>query len=198
MSRPADPVRRRPLYRRVPANYWPYMLLAGAFFAAGGVAGALLVDIVELGEAVGARRSVGGPVQEPTVGFLIVNNAIVLVLLVASGLTLGLGTVAILVFNGAIVGYVAVLAARVGGPFAPVVGLLPHGVIEVPAMLLASAVAFRFSHQVLRAATRRRAEVMTRAERREATAATAVSLALVPVAAYVEVNVTVAVLEAYL
>ncbi|MFB6142132.1 MAG: stage II sporulation protein M [Halorientalis sp.] len=187
------------LPRRLWRAYRPYLALSAALFALGGVLGGLLVQVVGLESIVGAAGFTGGggsgagAVPEPTFWLLVVNNTVALVVLVASGLTLGLVTAGALLFNGALVGAVAVVAAR-AGPLVPVVGILPHGVLEVPALLFASAVAFRFAHQVVGAARGTRETVMTAAERREATALTAVAFALIPVAALFETTVTTALL----
>lgn len=191
---------RTPAWRSVPrrlwAHYWRYVALSAVLFGTGAVVGGLAVDAVDLSLLFGSQ-DVRGTFPEPTVGLLVANNLVVMVLLLAGGLTLGLGTAAILVYNGFIVGYVVVLVARADGVVVPVVGILPHGVLEVPAILLASAVAFRFSHQVLGAARGRRADVMTRAELREAVLVAAVALALIPVAAYVEATVTTELVAGY-
>lgn len=200
MSQPASgraTAHSQSLSRRLWARYWRYVAFSAALFAVGVVAGGLLADVVSLGALFGSYGQFGETVPEPTVGLLLVNNTVVLLLLVASGLTLGLVTVAILVFNGFVVGYVGTLAAREGGLGVVVVGILPHGVVEIPAILFAAAVAFRFTHQVLAAALGRRSDVMTRRERREALAMVVLSLLLLPVAAYIEANVTAALLERY-
>jgi stage II sporulation protein M len=94
------------------------------------------------------------------------------------------------VYNGLVVGYVVAVVAAEVGPLTIAVGLLPHGVLEIPALLGAAAVAFRFSHQVLGAALGRRGSVMTRRELRDAVLVFAVALFLIPIAAFVEANVT--------
>lgn len=185
---------RRPLPRRLWADYWRYVLLSGALFTLGIVVGALVVDVVSLSALFGGR-TLGETFPKPTVELLVVNNTVVLLLLVASGLTLGLGTVAILVYNGVIVGFVATLVARRSGLEIIVVGLVPHGILEIPAFLFASAVAFRFSHQVLGAALGRREDVMTSRELREAAVVVGLALVLVPIAAYVEAEITTTLLE---
>ena len=188
-------------WRRLPgrlwADYWRYVGLAGVLFAVGIVAGALLVDVVDLALLFGGQ-DLGSAFPEPTVGLLVVNNTIVIVLLVVSSLSLGLVTVAILVYNGVIVGYVATLVAREGGLDVVVLGLAPHGILEIPAFLFASAVAFRFTHQVLGAALGRREDVMTSREFREAVVMVGLALALIPVAAYVEAEITTALLEGHM
>ncbi|MFD1586640.1 stage II sporulation protein M [Halorientalis brevis] len=179
---------------RLWADYWRYVALSGALFAVGIVVGALLVDLVSLSVLFGGRE-LEGAFPEPTVGLLVVNNAIVILLLVASSLTLGLVTAAVLLYNGVIVGYVATEVAREGGLAVVLVGLLPHGVLEIPAFLFASAVAFRFTHQVLGAALGRREDVMTQRELREAAVMVVVALVLIPIAAFVEAEITTALLD---
>lgn len=187
----------RTLPRRLWGRFWPYVAISALLFALGTVAGGLLAGAVDLAALFGSPEGLEGAFPEPTVSGLLVNNAVVLVLLVLSGLSLGLVTVAILVFNGFIVGYIGALAAGEGGLGVLAVGILPHGVFEIPAILFAAAVAFRFSHQVLAAALGRRSDVMTTRERREALALVVVSLLLLPIAAYIEVNVTATLLERY-
>lgn len=185
---------------RLWGRYWRYVAFSFGLFALGSVAGALVVDQISLGVLLGAGPGPGGlgeALPEPTVGLLVVNNAVVLLILVASGATLGLVTAGVLVFNGFIVGYVVVLVAREAGPVAPVIGILPHGILEIPAILFASAVAFRFSHQVINAARGRRDDVMTDQELRDAIVLVVVALLLIPIAAVIEARITTQLLEQY-
>jgi len=184
----------RTLPKRLWADYWRYVLLSAVLFGLGIVIGALIVDVVSLSALFGGR-TIGEAFPEPSIGLLVVNNTVVLLLLVASSLTLGLGTAVILVYNGVIVGFVATLVAREGGLEIVVIGLVPHGIVEIPAFFLASAVAFRFSHQVIGAAIGGREDVMTSRELREAIVVVALALVLIPIAAYIEAEVTTALLE---
>ncbi|MFB6179063.1 MAG: stage II sporulation protein M [Halorientalis sp.] len=179
----------RSLPSRLWAAYWQYVLLSGTLFALGIVVGALLVDVISLRVLFGGR-DLGSAFSKPTVGLLAANNSIVILLLVASSLSLGLLTIGILVYNGVIVGYVATLVARKSGFEIVLLGLVPHGVVEIPAFLCASAVAFRFSHQVIGAALGRREDVMTRRELRDAVAMVVLALVLIPIAAYIEAEIT--------
>lgn len=199
---PATPeAGRQGTLRRLYGSYGRYVALSLALFTLGIVGGVLVVDLVSLSTLLpgtGAFSGGGsGGLPQPTTGLLTVNNTIVILVLVASGATLGLLTVFVLVYNGAIVGYVSVVAARAGGVAVPFVGILPHGVLEIPAFLLASAVAFRFSHQVLAAALGQREDVMTRQEARDAALLVVVALVLIPIAAFVEAEITVRLIERF-
>lgn len=190
----------RSLPRSLWQGYWRYFLLSAVLFVAGGVLGGVLVQFVELSSILGVAgfgggAGGGGEFPEITTAFLVLNNTVALFVLVLSGATLGLLTVAILLFNGALVGAVVTVTAETSGLLVPVVGILPHGVLEIPALLFAASVAFRFSHQVVLAALGRREDVMTGAEAREAAVLTGLAFVLIPVAAYIEANVTTALLE---
>jgi stage II sporulation protein M len=177
--------------------YWRYVLLGAVLFGLGIALGVALVGVVDLATLLGGADSVGGALPELTFWGLVVNNGLVLVLLLATGLTLGLGTVAILVYNGVIVGYVLAVAVAASGPEVILFGIVPHGVVEIPAFLLAGAVAFRFAHQILAAARGQRTQVMTGAETTRAVALVALAAVCIPIAAYVEAEITTALLETY-
>ncbi len=188
--------------RSLPRNLWygyrRYVALSALLFVVGGVIGGIVVQFVELSailSTAGFGGEGGGEFPEITTAFLVLNNTVALLVLVLSGATLGLLTAAILLFNGALVGAVVVVTAETGGLLVPVVGILPHGVLEIPALLFAASVAFRFSHHVVLAATGRREDVMTDEEAKEAAVLTVLAFVLVPIAAFIEANITTALLE---
>ena len=67
---------------------------------------------------------------------LITNNTRVTLTAVALGMTFGLGTVVVLFYNGVILGAVALDYVRDGQGVFLLGWLLPHGVIEIPAILV--------------------------------------------------------------
>ena len=68
---------------------------------------------------------------------LMVNNIGVSIKAVALGLTYGLGTIVLLFYNGVILGLVAIDYVLAGQSLFLAGWLLPHGVIEIPAILIA-------------------------------------------------------------
>jgi len=68
---------------------------------------------------------------------LITNNARVSILALALGVTWGVGTLILLFYNGVILGAVIFDYVRAGQSVFLVGWLLPHGVIEIPAILIA-------------------------------------------------------------
>lgn len=70
-------------------------------------------------------------------GFLMVNNIKVSIFTLALGMTYGIGTMVTLFFNGVVLGVVAVDYILAGQTVFLLGWLMPHGVIEIPAILLA-------------------------------------------------------------
>ena len=68
---------------------------------------------------------------------LMQNNIRVSLLALALGITCGLGTIVLLFYNGVILGAVALDYVRAGETRFLMGWLLPHGVVEIPAMLMA-------------------------------------------------------------
>lgn len=69
--------------------------------------------------------------------YLMTNNTKVSILALAFGMTWGIGTVILLFYNGVILGAVALDYVRAGQTTFLLGWLLPHGVIEIPAILIA-------------------------------------------------------------
>jgi uncharacterized membrane protein SpoIIM required for sporulation len=70
-------------------------------------------------------------------GFLMVNNIKVSIFTLALGMTYGIGTLVVLFFNGVVLGLIAVDYILAGQTVFLLGWLMPHGVIEIPAILLA-------------------------------------------------------------
>ena len=69
--------------------------------------------------------------------YLMTHNTQVSIACMASGLTFGIGTIILLFFNGVILGAVVFDYASAGQSLFLAGWLLPHGVVEIPAILLA-------------------------------------------------------------
>ncbi|MBI5528217.1 MAG: stage II sporulation protein M [Deltaproteobacteria bacterium] len=69
--------------------------------------------------------------------FLVQNNVKVSILALGLGMTFGVGTAALLFFNGAMLGAVAMEYVRAGQAAFLAGWLLPHGVVELPAIVIA-------------------------------------------------------------
>lgn len=84
--------------------------------------------------------------------FIFLNNAVKAVLFVFMGAFLGLMPIYVLLLNGGMLGYVLQTAS---GPDMPgwelfVKGILPHGIVELPALIVACAYGIRFGFLLVR------------------------------------------------
>lgn len=82
---------------------------------------------------------------------IFINNTIAMFISVLFGIVLGIVPLLVLVLNGFIIGtIVRLLLVDNGLPFI-IAGLIPHGIIEIPLLLLSASIGMRIGHEVLRA-----------------------------------------------
>jgi uncharacterized membrane protein SpoIIM required for sporulation len=130
----------------------------------------------------------GGP--ETTLDFF-VNNALASAVLVGGGLLLGMPTVAGLVQNGLTVGTLVAQGLAVGISAEELALLLvPHGVFEVPAFLLAGAAGLYLPRELYRYLVEKRDRGVDREDLLVVARLCGLSAVLLLAAAYVEANVT--------
>ncbi|MFP4590377.1 MAG: stage II sporulation protein M [Halobacteriales archaeon] len=172
------------------AEHRRYVHLAVGLFALGCLLGVLLVDRVDLFGLIGLGDLGEAFPEDITTLVIFANNSVVLAITVLGILSFGILTVIVLVFNGVILGYVAVPAAREAGVAFVVVGVVPHAILELPAFFLGAAVAFRLLHRFVDRIRDHRARVLDPGEGRRVVLLLAAAWLAVAVAAAVEVHVT--------
>lgn len=171
-----------------------HLAAAVLVFALGVVAGVALSVIVD----VGALEQFVGESTFPevlTFRAILVNNLLAMAVILLGVLTFGLLTAAALFFNGVLLGLVVALAAGDLGLVTALALVAPHGVFELPALFVVGSVVFRTVHRAVRYLRRTDETLLTREELREAAALLGVAALLIVVAAWIEVNVTVAIAE---
>jgi len=177
--------RASPTLRATVGQFAPYLGLSTATFGLAAVVGYLVV-----GPAVAEDVTLasGGVVGGRSVLDYVVNNG-----LVAAGLIGGFGviTLGILAFNGVTLG-VAVYAGLAAGlsPLQVVALIAPHGVVEIPALLLAGAVGFFLARRTTAWALGRREEIVSAAEERRFYAAVLLVYLGIVAAALIETHLT--------
>ncbi|CAD5244031.1 stage II sporulation protein M [Thermococcus camini] len=126
---------------KVPKRTMGHLLLVFILSALGGYwAGAASPDTAL--EAVRRIIEQIGPISDSSFHNFVkifTNNSMVALLTFISGLFFGLGPWLIMAFNGFVVGLVVLAVHRMGGmPMGQILlGLVPHGVVEIPAIALA-------------------------------------------------------------
>lgn len=104
-------------------------------------------------------------------------------------------TVVILLFNGVIVGYVVLPAAEEAGIDFVIVAIVPHGILELPAFFVASAVAFRLVHRFVLRISDRRDRLLDPGELRRIGLLIVVAWVVLAIAAAVEAHLTLWLIE---
>jgi uncharacterized membrane protein SpoIIM required for sporulation len=183
----------------------PHFLLAVALFAAGALFGSLvsyhdratarallMPDMQTILPEEEGQQEAAPAASTPEVtafsSFLFTHNLSVSLAAFALGITLGLGTAWLMFYNGVILGVLAAVfvEARQGLAFAT--GVLPHGVLEIPAMLIAGAAGFVLAQGIVRARPWPRREELARAGK-EALLLASGCVPLLAVAAVLEAGV---------
>lgn len=131
-----------------------YIIFGFILFAAGIVVGgtdtAFSNYLEQQLESLGGLREQLKQSGNPTLAFIIfifLNNAIKSVLIIYMGSLFGIVPMFFLVFNGMIIGFLLQRVAAENGAdglLATFVGLFPHGIIEIPAIVIASAYGMKF------------------------------------------------------
>ncbi|WP_254532088.1 stage II sporulation protein M [Natrinema gelatinilyticum] len=127
--------------------------------------------------------------------FLLVNNSRAFVLSILGVLSLGLLTAWAMLFNGVIVGNIGAFVATDAGVGYILVGLLPHGIFELPALFVAAGVGFRLLYRVGQRIRGGRNAVFSKAYLYRTGILVVVAWLLLVVAAFVEAFVTPVLLE---
>ncbi|HEX9889474.1 MAG TPA: stage II sporulation protein M [Nitriliruptorales bacterium] len=110
----------------------------------------------------------GGSLRDPSAGLstaIFLNNVRVAMLAFALGITLGLGTVWVLVTNGVLIGGLAGTAVAVGGGQRFFSLVLPHGFLELLAIAIAAGAGLRMGWSVIEPGDRTRKQALALAGR---------------------------------
>jgi stage II sporulation protein M len=162
---------------------WPQLGIAAAVFTVGALAGYLVADPAMLS---GASEAPVAP-DTSAVGFFLNNTGVAVVLMGGFALL----TVPVLASNGATLGAIVKLTLVTEVPADAVAWrLLPHGVVEIPALVVAAAVGLLLPWRVLASVTGRRERIATPTDERHLLQTMAVVVAALLVAAVVEAHLT--------
>jgi len=136
---------------------WPYALLMAfiffVFLVVGYYSAASFPSMAEtLRESFSSRFSSIMTMSPLFIMFAIfLNNAFLSLLFLVLGLALGILPVLFIAFNGYVVGVIVYLIAQERGMIFILLGLLPHGILELPMVFLSAGIGLRLGYQVFSA-----------------------------------------------
>ncbi|MEW4372754.1 stage II sporulation protein M [Paenibacillus kandeliae] len=135
------------------------LILATVLFVLGMILGVIMVEPLgaylqsQLQQLRGISQQLqsGNHVELNYFLFIFFNNAIKSIFIIFLGIFFGVIPVIFLVMNGMVIGYLLHVSALQGANLAELIfkGLLPHGIIEIPAILIASAYGLKFGKLIL-------------------------------------------------
>lgn len=179
----------------------PYLIASLAIFTLGGLFGALAASRFpalsdHFGEAIGGFLKAFRALPKPQLAAAIfVNNSVKTLAALLLGLGFGVLPAIFLAANGAVLGLVAYLSIHRHGIWTLLLGILPHGLIELTAVFLGTAAGLLLGDCVLKKLTRK-SETNIKAELARALRLfTWVILPMLLVAALIEAFVTTALMR---
>ena len=148
-------------------HYKLWIIIASSLFVIGIGAGLILGNITasantesaitaggffaEMIESLGELLTAFGPFQVTTAVFIFLNNAATLLFSFIFSPILCLLPVLVLLVNSTLISFISVLVAQEESVGFLLAGLLPHGIFEIPALIIGEAAALSFGAMVIMA-----------------------------------------------
>jgi stage II sporulation protein M len=179
------------------ADRWlhPYVAVGALLLVVGALVGFAVGTFVPADVLTGAAGDSGFLPAEITFTYILGNNLVAVTVMLLGAVSVGTLTVFALLLNGFVVGFVVELALREASALEVVLLIAPHGVLEIPAILLVAAIGLRFGHRTYRYLRGREKRLLTSREIKEAGVLYLAAVVLIVVAAWIEANYTLAIAE---
>jgi stage II sporulation protein M len=134
----------------------PYLGASVALLALGAVLGILVIpyapDIAQnINQSVAGFVKLFHHLSKPQLALAIfLNNAVKTLVVIMGGALIGIVPVVFLLVNGAALGFVVYLSIQQRGVSQSLLALLPHGVLELPAVLLGTSIGLMLGGYVIK------------------------------------------------
>jgi stage II sporulation protein M len=147
-----------------------YIGLSVLLFAATGVAGYILAsaDSETASMMLEDLQMLKWIMDQPTILIMVIifaKNLLASAMAVLLGLGLGIVPILVVVSNGLLLGIVAYNVIQSEGLLYLLAGILPHGIIELPVVLISIAIGFRLGHVMALSLARENADLRGETER---------------------------------
>ncbi|MDQ2071969.1 stage II sporulation protein M [Haloarcula sp. H-GB4] len=128
---------------------------------------------------------------------LTINNLGALLVMALGAISLGSMTVLSLILNGLLIGVVVGIALKQVSPIVVAALIVPHGLIEIPALLIVAAVGLRFGWHTIQYIRGSVDTLVTEQDLQEAGWLLVTAAVLIVIAAYIEANLTLEIASQY-
>ena len=131
--------------------------------------------------------------------FFISNNVRVIFIALLGSVTFGTTSLTNLILNGTFMGVVLRNAIENGASITDILPLiLPHAILEIPAIIIAGAAGFKIPYEILRYLAGKKEQILTQEDIREYLTLALISIILIVIAAWIESNVTLKIAKSML
>jgi len=145
------------------------------------------------------RQFNSGGLEKTDMTHFMKNNLYLIILLISGAVTSGITTFINLFYNGLTFGFLVKEALEKGIPINEVILLtLPHGIFEIPAIIIAGAAGFKIPYEIIRYLAGRKETILTKEDIKEYLTLTLISIILIVIAAFVEAYITPRIAEYFL
>lgn len=174
------------------ANHRIQLIISTVSMTFGGVLGFLAAHQSYLSSILG-QETTGSTGDAISLEFipLLINNSTVAAIMILGFVTFGLSTIITLMINGFVLGVLASDFVSQGEILYYFLLTLPHGVFELPALIIAGAVGLDMANSMIQHLRGKKEVLLSSAEIKEIQHILMITLALLVIAAVVESQVTV-------
>jgi len=137
-------------------------------------------------------------VNDPFRFLLLSNLKVWFTMTILGALTLGSLTLVNLILNSINFGYLLKWAVFKGDLHSFLILVLPHGIFEIPAIIIAGAAGFKIPYEIIRYLMGKKEQPLTKDDIKEYLTLALISIILIVIAAWIEANVTLKIAEAML
>ena len=139
-------------------------------------------------------RDLSAPVFET----ILINNLILIILLFTGSFLMGTTTVINLVHNGHSIGMLLSIYSKISSLAYFLSLTAPHGIFEIPAIIIAGAAGFKIPYEIIRYLAGRKEQILTKEDIKEYLTLALISIILIVIAAFVEAYITPRIAEYFL
>ncbi len=136
----------------------PLLAITSIVFMFSIFAGYALGDKTSAQSFEGVLSNIPDPTESSSIEMfaaILYNNVFASFLFVLSGFLMGIPPLIFMAFNGFFIGYISWNAAQAQGIFFVLATILPHGIIEIPSILLSASMGVGFGYQIIHKLLRR-------------------------------------------
>jgi len=127
------------------------------------------------------------------------NNLIVIAAILLGFMSFGSTTVMNLAYNGIYFGATLAESIQKGASLYEILFLtLPHGIFEIPAIIIAGAAGFKIPYEIIRYLAGKKEQILAKEDIKEYLTLSLISIILIIIAAWIEANITLRIAKAML